>query len=309
MIGGVLVGRYPKGGHRYDIRVELAGSHEDPVAKMKGLFVRNNRGELVPLSQVVSVSEGKAMSEINRSERERSVTVYANVRSGSSQEAALGKVEEIARRILPAQYHVRLSGSSRTFNESFESLLMALILGLFVAYMVLASQFNSFFDPLTVLAALPFSVSGAFVALLLAHQSINIYSLIGLVLLMGIVKKNSILLVDFANQWKQQNGTGAREAIEKACPIRLRPILMTSVACIAGAVPAAVGIGPGAETRVPMAITIIGGVFVSTLLTLYVVPCVYLLMKRFDKKTPIPQPSEVPLPRLTTYYSTRRTIP
>jgi multidrug efflux pump subunit AcrB len=155
--------------------------------------------------------------------------------------------------------------------------------------MVLASQFNSFIDPVTVLIALPFSLSGAFVALFLAHQSINIFSLIGLILLMGIVKKNSILLVDFTNQVRARGGGGGtvREALLQACPVRLRPILMTSVATIAGALPSAFAFGPGAESRIPMAISIIGGVIVSTFLTLYVVPCAYSLFSALGKNKKI----------------------
>jgi HAE1 family hydrophobic/amphiphilic exporter-1 len=159
-----------------------------------------------------------------------------------------------------------------------------MLLGILVAYMILASQYNSYIDPLTILMALPFSVSGAFLALLLTHQSINIYSLIGMILLMGIVKKNSILLVDFTNRVRMRGVTDVREALLEACPIRLRPILMTSIAIIAGALPVALAIGPGAESRVPMAVTIIGGVIVSTLLTLLVVPCVYSLLSKFESK-------------------------
>jgi HAE1 family hydrophobic/amphiphilic exporter-1 len=132
--------------------------------------------------------------------------------------------------------------------------------------------------------ALPFSVSGALVALFLTHRSINIYSVIGLILLMGIVKKNSILLVDFTNQVREKGETSVRQALLTACPVRLRPILMTSVATIAGAVPAALAIGPGAESRIPMAIAVIGGVIFSTLLTLFVVPCFYSVMSRFEGK-------------------------
>lgn len=277
-IGGVLVGRYPKGGHRYDITLKLENSTEDPLLKMKKLFVRNNRGELVLLSDLVTIEQRKAMVEVNRSERERAVSIYANIKTGQSQQKALQAVQDIAKRILPPQYHVVLGGSSQTFNEAFSSLMLALVLGVFVAYAVLASQFNSFSDPIAVLMALPFSVSGAFVALLLAHQTINIYSMIGLVLLMGIVKKNSILLVDFTNQVKARGGIKVRDALLEACPVRLRPILMTSVATIAGAIPAALSFGPGAESRIPMAVSIIGGVAISTVLTLYVVPCVYSLL-------------------------------
>ncbi len=151
--------------------------------------------------------------------------------------------------------------------------------------MVLASQFNSFIHPFAVLLSLPFCISGAFLALLLTGQSINLYSLIGLVLLMGIVKKNSILLVEFANAKRYIDGFSVRDAILFAGPVRLRPILMTSLATLAAAVPPALALGPGAESRIPMAITVIGGVIVSTFFTLLVVPCAYSLMAKLESKS------------------------
>jgi HAE1 family hydrophobic/amphiphilic exporter-1 len=271
MIGGVLVGTYEKGGHRYDIRLKLEESKDAPRKKVKSLFVRNNRGELVPLSDLVTLEEKESMVSIWRSNRERSITVYANVKDGKSQQAALVAAQDLAKRILPPAYHITLTGSSQTFAESLQSLLWVLLLGIVVAYM-----------------ALPFSVSGALVALYIAHRSINIYSVIGLILLMGIVKKNSILLVDFTKQVRERGEPSVRKALLTACPIRLRPILMTSVATVAGAVPAALAIGPGAESRIPMAIAVIGGVIFSTLLTLYVVPCFYSVMSRFESKKDIP---------------------
>jgi HAE1 family hydrophobic/amphiphilic exporter-1 len=149
--------------------------------------------------------------------------------------------------------------------------------------MILASQFNSFIHPATVLMALPFSISGAFLALKGFDYSLNIFSFIGLILLMGIVKKNSILLVDFTNQVRDRGGIKVRAALLEACPVRLRPILMTSFATIAAALPLALTLGPGAELRAPMAIAVIGGVVVSTLLTLFVVPCVYELLAHFEQ--------------------------
>ena len=284
MIGGVLVGTYEKGGHRYDIRLRLEDSPEDTRTKVKSLFVRNNRGELVSMANLVTMEDKQSMVSIWRSNRERSISVYANVAAGESQSKALQAAQDIAKRLLPPEYHVTLTGSSQTFEESLVSLVWVLLLGILVAYMVLASQFNSFIDPLSVLMALPFSISGALVALYVFHESINIYSVIGLILLMGIVKKNSILLVDFTNQVRERGEPSVAKALLTACPIRLRPILMTSVATIAGAVPAALALGPGAESRTPMAIAVIGGVFFSTLLTLYVVPCFYSLMSRFERK-------------------------
>ena len=284
MIGGTVVGTYEKGGHRYDVRVKLEDSAGDPRTKVKSLYVRNNRGELIALSELVTFKEEEAMVAIWRSDRERAISVYANVKAGASQQKALEAVQTVAKRVLPADYHVTLSGSSQTFNESLSSLVGVMVLGIFVAYMVLASQFNSFIDPLSVLMALPFSISGALVALWAFHRSINVYSVIGLILLMGIVKKNSILLVDFTNQVRAKKKGSVRDALLEACPVRLRPILMTSVATIAGAVPAALALGPGAESRVPMAIAVIGGVCFSTLLTLYVVPAFYSVMARFEHR-------------------------
>lgn len=275
LIGGVTSGKYPMGGHRYDIRVRLLPVERETKEQIKHLFVRNNRGEVIPLSELVTIEEKPSLQQITRYDRERAITVFANVKAGQSQARAIEEVQKIGKEILPVDYHVVMSGSAKTFKESFDDLIIALVMGVLVAYMVLGSQFNSFIDPVTVLLALPFSVSGAFLALFLSHQSLNIYSFIGLILLMGIVKKNSILLVDFTNQTREAGITDVREALVKACPTRLRPILMTSIATIAGAIPQALAIGPGAEARMPMAIAVIGGVLVSTLLTLVVVPCAY----------------------------------
>jgi HAE1 family hydrophobic/amphiphilic exporter-1 len=221
------------------------------------------------------------MQSVTRIDRQRAISVFANPAPGHSQQEALDFVES---QELPAGYHIVLSGSAQTFKESGESLIFALIMGIFVAYMVLASQFNSFIDPISVLVALPFSVSGAFLALLCLGQSLNIYSMIGLILLMGIVKKNSILLVEFTNTVRDRGQRDVRKALLEACPIRLRPILMTSFACITAAIPEALSFGAGSETTIPMAVSIIGGVAVSTFLTLFVVPCVYELFSRIQRR-------------------------
>ena len=282
MVGGVIAGQYSSEGHRYDVRVRLREQELNRIGQIKSLYVRNNRGERVPLSEVVQVREGKSLAQINRHDRERSIKIFANVQAGKSQQDALARAKAIAHEVLPPDYKVRFVGSSQSFQESFSSLWFVLILGLIVSYMVLASQFNSFIHPVTVLMALPFSVSGAFLTLLAFGHSLNIFSFIGLILLMGIVKKNSILLVDFTNQVRDRGGIAVRAALLEACPIRLRPILMTSFATIAAALPLALALGPGAELRAPMAIAVIGGVLVSTFLTLFVVPCVYELLARFE---------------------------
>lgn len=281
LIGGQRVAKYTRGGRRYDVRVRLLPSQRARGQDIERLWVWNNHGELVQLKDVVTITEQPTLLTITRRDRERAIGLFANVAPGQSQAAALEVVERIAREVLPPGYHAVFSGSAQTFRESFSSLLFALWLGLAVAYMVLASQYNSYVHPVTILLALPFSLSGALIALWLVGQSLNIYSFIGLILLMGIVKKNSILLVDFTNQ-RREHGAAVHDALLDACPTRLRPILMTSVSTIAAAIPPALALGPGAEARIPMAVAVIGGVAVSTLLTLFVVPCAYSLLSRLE---------------------------
>ncbi len=283
-MGGIRQGKFTRDGRRYDIRLRLS-----PEARLTGddvnaLTVRNAYGELIPLGSVVRLENVKTLQSISRVNRQRAVSVTANLAAGASQAKALQESERIAREVLPPGYTFNLEGGSKTFSDSFSGLWFAFVLGIVVAYMVLASQFNSFVHPFTVLLALPFSITGALATLWVADQSLSLYSAIGLILLMGIVKKNSILLVEFTNR-KREDGLPLHEAIVTAAPIRLRPIIMTSVATIAAAFPIALGFGPGAETRQPMALAIIGGVFVSTLFTLLVVPCAYSVMARFERGT------------------------
>jgi hydrophobe/amphiphile efflux-1 (HAE1) family protein len=283
LIGGVVVGKYSKEGHRNDIRIKMADASKDKLSDLKKIFVRNTRGELVNLLDVVIVKELPGVQSINRRSRQRAITIYAGLPKGASQGEALSLVRELTKKHLPPGYSLVESGSAETYKEAFSSLIFALLLGIVVAYMILGAQFNSFIDPITVLMALPFSFSGAFLGLWLMDQSVNLYSMIGLILLMGIVKKNSILLVDFTNQ-RRMEGLNIKEALIDACPKRLRPILMTSISTIAGAVPLAFSLGAGSEALRPMAVAIIGGSIVSTGLTLVVVPAVYSVFGRERKK-------------------------
>ncbi len=284
MVGSLVVGKYTDAyGHRDDVRVKLLDEYNRKPGDITRIWVRNNHGEMVPLQDIVKLEEKTSLLTISRYNRERAVTVFANLKPGISQDKAMDWVEAEAKKMLPESYHIEVSGSSEAFKESFQSLFVALILGILVAYMVLGAQFNSFIHPFTVLLALPFSVTGAFLALWLTGMSLNIYSMIGMLLLMGIVKKNSILLVDFTNQ-RRLEGQNVHDALLDACPLRLRPILMTSVATIAAAIPVAMASGSGAETERPMAIVVIGGVLTSTLLTLVVVPCAYSLLARLEGK-------------------------
>jgi HAE1 family hydrophobic/amphiphilic exporter-1 len=283
LIGGVKAGQYPKDGHRYNIRVKVEKSSNE-VDELKNLLIGNSRSNLIPITQVTKSETKASLQSVSRVDRQRAISIYANLKGNASQQAALNFIFAKGKEVLEPGYTVQQTGTSKTFQESFQSLIFALILGFLVAYMVLAAQFNSYIDPMAILMALPFSFSGAFFALWATGQSINIYSMIGILLLMGIVKKNSILLIEFTNTCRDRGAPDARAALLEACPTRLRPILMTSFATVAAAIPSAVASGAGSETFKPMAITLIGGVMVSTVLTLYVVPCVYLLMDHLRKR-------------------------
>jgi multidrug efflux pump subunit AcrB len=283
-VGSLRVGKYTdESGHRNDIRVKLLEQYNRRAEDINRIMVRNIHGELVSLANVVKLNEKPSLLTISRYNRERAITIFSNIAEGKSQTDIMNYIERTSAKILPAGYHIVFSGSSQTFKESFESLIFALILGIVVAYMILGTQYNSFMHPITILMALPFSATGAFIAMWLTGISLNLYSMIGLLLLMGIVKKNSIMLVDFTNN-RRVAGMGVQEALMDACPIRLRPILMTSISTIAAAVPPALSLGPGAETMRAMAVVVIGGVILSTMLTLFVVPCVYSLLSRFESK-------------------------
>ena len=273
-IGGVRAGRFKDGGRRFDIRVRLLANQREKPEDIARLLVRTRTGDMVRLGDLVRIEQAPSLQAITRLDRERAIRISGNIGQGYSQAQAIDGALKVARDILPDGYRALPAGSSQAFAESFESLGFAFFMGIIVAYMVLAAQFNSFTHPIVVLLALPFSVSGALLMLYLMGQSLNVYSVLGLILLMGIAKKNSIMLVDFTNQIRDR-GVERHEALLQACPVRLRPILMTSIATIAGALPAALAIGPGAETQRSMAIGLVGGMLVSTVMTLFVVPAAY----------------------------------
>jgi len=282
LVGGIRVGKYSTGGRRLDVRLKLMAGQRSRPEDISRLRVRARNGELVPLSSLVLFEEQAALQAITRRDRERAISIFANVAPGRSQGEALRVIEGLGRN-LPVGYRAVLGGSSLAFRDSMSSLLFAMFLGVAIAYMILGSQFNSFKDPVTIITILPLSIAGAAFALLVTRQSLNIFSMIGLLLLMGIVKKNSIILVDYANAFKEK-GFGAREAMEKAGPIRLRPILMTATATMMAAIPPALGLGSGAEIRRPMGIAVIGGLVLSTALSLVVVPAFYVVTDKLKKR-------------------------
>jgi multidrug efflux pump subunit AcrB len=274
------IAKYTEGGRRYDIRMRLLRNQRTSPSLMESLLLRSGENRLVPLKDVASVQLVSTLPVVNRYNHQRMIEITASPAPGYSQGEAIAKAQEIAVKVLPPQeFSVAELGNAQAMRETIDSLIFALLLGIIIAYMILGVQFNSFVHPLTVLLAMPFAATGALVTLWLTGDTLNMMSMIGLILLMGLVKKNSIILVDYTNQLREE-GLGVTEAVLKACPIRLRPILMTSVATVAGAIPAAIGWGPGAETRAPMARGIIGGIILSTLVTLVLVPVFYVIIER-----------------------------
>jgi len=260
-------------GKRYDLRIRLNAEERRDPDDLSKLYVRARDGRLVELRNLVRIQEGGGPSVINRVDRQRAISLFAGL-EGKPLGQAVEELNGIAGKILPADYLPKYQGTAETMGESFKYLMFALILGVIMAYMVLAAQFESFVHPFTVLLAMPLSFIGAFSALLITGNTLNIFSFIGLILLMGLVKKNAILLVDYTNVLRGR-GVPRREAILQAGPVRLRPILMTTFAMVFGMLPVAFGVGEGSETRSPMGIAVIGGLLTSLFLTLVVVPAAY----------------------------------
>ena len=260
-------------GRRYDVRVRLNAADRTNPDDLGKIYVRAKDGRLVELANVIRIQEGGGPSVINRVDRQRAITVFASL-EGKPLGQAISELNTISAKILPLDYIPKYKGMAETMGESFQYLMFALILGIIMAYMVLAAQFESFLHPFIVLLSMPLSFVGAFGLLILTGKTLSIFSFIGLILLMGLVKKNAILLVDYTNTLRER-GMPRREAILQAGPVRLRPILMTTFAMVFGMLPVALGLGEGAETRSPMGIAVIGGLLTSLFLTLVVVPAAY----------------------------------
>jgi multidrug efflux pump len=276
LLGGREVSTFTRANKQYDVIVQLDPRARATPSDMTGLYLRGRGGGLVTLEALATVTEGVGPRELAHFNRVRSATLTASLAPGFTLGAAIDSLNRIAAEVLPKGSSTALAGESRELEESGASLYFAFVLALVVVFMVLASQFESLVHPFTVLLAVPLAVTGALFTLKLAGSTINVYSQIGMILLIGLVTKNSILLVEYINQLKEKGMTTIEAALE-AGRIRLRPILMTSVATVMGALPIALGLGAGSLSRRPLGYAIVGGMLFSTLLTLYVVPAVYVI--------------------------------
>ncbi len=276
LLGGADVTKFRRGNERYDVIVQLAEADRVTPQQIERLYVRSRSGRLVQLASLVDVVEGVGPSSLNHYNRRRSVIIDANLQ-GKPLGTALKEVEGIAREVLPPGFTTAVSGESKEFEESFDGLAFTFVLAIVAVYLVLAGQFESFVHPFTILLALPLALFGALGLLVMLGMTLNIYSFIGMVMLVGLVTKNSILLVDYAGRLRLQ-GASARDAVLGAGVVRLRPILMTALSTLFGILPIAIGLGAGAESRRPLGVVVAGGIVASTVLTLVVVPVFYTLV-------------------------------
>ncbi len=281
-LGGRVITNFKRAAKQYDVITQLRASERATPSTIEDLYIRSNGG-LVQLANLVQIRETVAPKELNHYNRVRSATFSASLLPGVSLGKALNDLDQIAENDLPPNVKRQLSGQSREFRESSTAIYFLFLLAVAFIYLVLAAQFESFIHPFTILLSVPLALVGALVSLFVFRQSLNIYSQIGMVMLIGLVTKNSILIVEFANQLRER-GQELFEAVVQASRIRLRPILMTSFAIIFGVLPIAIGLGAGGEARRPLGITVVGGMLFSTFLTLVLVPVVYTLLARFSKE-------------------------
>lgn len=275
---------YTIGDNDYDIILQLEQSQRTNINDVMNLRISSSAGQFIRLGDIADVRYGSGPTRIEREDKQRQIVVYANT-VGISPGDLIGKVrnEYIPELNLPPGYNYKMIGQADNMARSFKEVYKAVILAIVVVYMVLAAQFESFSQPLIIMVSLPFAIIGAILGLLVAGQTANMMSMIGFTMLLGLVTKNAILLIDYANQ-EREKGMSIREAVLLACSLRLRPILMTTLSTILGMLPIALGIGEGAELRQSMGVVLIGGLTTSTLLTLVVVPLIYLLFEEWKAK-------------------------
>lgn len=283
-LSNLRLGYFYREGKQYQVIGQVARNDRDDPTDLKNIYVRNNRNEIISMDNLVSIREETTPPTLYHFNRYKSATLSASTANGKTLGEGIKAMEDIAKRLLDDTYATSLSGPSRDFKESSGNIGFALILAIILIYLVLAAQFESFIDPAIIILTVPMAFAGAILSLWLFDQTLNIFSQIGMIMLIGLVTKNGILIVEFANQ-KQLQGLSKREAVTEAAQARLRPILMTSLAMALGALPIAMSLGAAATSRIPLGIVIVGGIMFSLILTLYVIPAIYTFLSRKKKKS------------------------
>lgn len=283
-LSGQRMGYFYLNGKQYQILGEINRQQRNKPVDLKSIYVRSDKGEMIQLDNLVTMEEDVAPPQLYRYNRFVAATISSGLAKGYTIGNGLDEMDRIASEILPGSFRTALSGESKEFRESSDSLMFAMILALLMIFLVLAAQFESFKDPFIVMITVPLALAGGLLFMLFSGVTMNIFSQIGMIMLIGLVAKNGILIVEFANQ-RQESGIPKMEAIQSAAEQRLRPILMTSISTILGLVPLVFASGEGANSRIAMGISVVGGMLISTLLTLYIVPTVYSYVSTKRKHT------------------------
>ena len=273
-LSGQRMGYFYMNGKQYEIIGQVNRQQRNTPSGVRSIYIRNDKGEMVQLDNLVEFIESVAPPKLYHYNRFLSATVSAGLAEGKTIGDGLDEMDKIAEEVLDDTFRTALAGDSKEFRESSSSLMFAFILALVLIYLILAAQFESFKDPFTIMLTVPLAIAGALIFMYFGDITMNIFSQIGIIMLIGLVAKNGILIVEFANQ-KQENGESKMEAIRNASLQRLRPILMTSVSTILGLLPLAIATGEGANQRIAMGTAVVGGMLVSTFLTMYIVPAIY----------------------------------
>jgi multidrug efflux pump len=281
-LSGQRFGYFFMNGKQYQILGDLARSDRNKPLDLKSLYVRNNYGDMIQFDNLVTLTEEIAPPQLNRYNRFVSATISAGLAKGKTISQGLEVMDKISKEVLDESFRTALAGDSKDFKESSSSLMFAFILAIILIFLVLAAQFESFKDPFIVMMTVPLALTGALLFMWYFNVTMNIFSQIGIIMLIGLVTKNGILIVEFANQ-RKQTGMSKTDSIKFAAASRFRPILMTSLATILGIMPLALGLGEGAQSRVSMGIAVVGGMVFSTFLTLFVVPAIYTFISSETK--------------------------
>jgi multidrug efflux pump len=282
-LSGQRMGYFYMNGKQYEIVGEINRQQRNKPVDLKSIYIRNNSGEMIQMDNLIELQEGIAPPQLYRYNRFVAATVSAGLAEGKTIGEGLEEMDKIAAEVLDETFRTALSGESKEYRESSSSLMFAFVLALVLIYLILAAQFESFKDPFIIMLTVPLAIAGALIFMNYSNITMNVFSQIGIIMLIGLVAKNGILIVEFANQ-KQESGEEKMEAIKSASLQRLRPILMTSVSTILGLLPLAIATGEGANQRIAMGTAVIGGMVVSTILTMYIVPAIYSYISTERKK-------------------------
>jgi len=285
-LSGQRMGYFYMNGKQYEILGEINRQQRNKPADLKAIYVRSDNGDMVQLDNLIELTNGIAPPKLYRYNRFVSATVSAGLADGKTIGQGLDEMDKIAKETLDDSFRTALTGDSKEYRESSSSLMFAFILAIVLIYLILAAQFESFKDPLIVMLTVPLAIAGALIFMHFGGITMNIFSQIGIIMLIGLVAKNGILIVEFANQ-KQESGEDKMSAIKDASLQRLRPILMTSASTILGLIPLAFATSEGCNQRIAMGTAVVGGMLISTLMTMYIVPAIYSYISTNRRLTPV----------------------